>query len=88
MIGADDVGAVPDDSRRARRRIAANAEGDWSAIEEHATALMQWLDHGGFPPKVIEQDLGSEWNSALARAGCLLAIETVHGKWSILQQQV
>ena len=41
--------------------LAAYADGDWDAIEERATALMGWLDRGGFPPKVLENP--STWRN-------------------------
>ena len=64
--------------------LAAYAAGDWDEIEEHATDLLAWLDRGGFPPMIIQQpDLDSDWNRALARAGCLHVLEVVRGKWSI-----
>lgn len=66
--------------------LAAYAQGDYSAIEEHATALLRWLDDDGPPPAVAAQDAGSEWNSALARAGCLHALETLHDTWCVPQE--
>ena len=42
------------------------------------------IDRGGFPPTIIHQpDLDSDWNCALARAGCLHVLEVVRGEWSI-----
>jgi hypothetical protein len=67
--------------------LAAFADGDWDAIEEHATALKSWLDRGGFPPTVTTLDLGPEWHRALAIAGCNFALETIQSKWSIPQEQ-
>jgi hypothetical protein len=64
--------------------LAAYAEGNWDQIEERATDLLAWLDRGGFPPMILQQpDLDPDWNRALARAGCLHAMETVQGEWSI-----
>ena len=61
--------------------LAAYAAGDWDLIEERATDLIEWLDRGGFPPKVLtNHDLG-DWNRVLARAGCGFALETVQGQW-------
>lgn len=63
--------------------LCAYAQGDWDMIEERATELIDWLDRGGFPPKVLNRDLGADWDRSLARAGCLFALETVQGEWSI-----
>ena len=64
--------------------LAAYADGDWEQIEERANDLLAWLDRGGFPPMIIQQsDLDSYWNRALARAGCLHALEIVRSEWSI-----
>lgn len=64
--------------------LAAYAAGDWNAIEERATELLAWLDRDGFPPAIVKHPgIGPEWNTALARTACLLALDTVQGKWSI-----
>ena len=64
--------------------LAAYAAGDWDLIEERATELIEWLDRGGFPPKVLtHSDLGEDGNRVLARAGCLFALEAVQGAWRI-----
>ena len=64
--------------------LAAYADGDWDVIEERATDLLAWLDRGGFPPKVLtNRDLGDDINRAIARAGCLLALDMVRGHWGI-----
>jgi hypothetical protein len=64
--------------------LSAYAEGDWDRIEERATELLEWLNRGGFPPKVLSNPgLGPDLNRALARAGCLFALEAVQGEWSI-----
>ena len=64
--------------------LAAYAGGDWDVIEERATDLLGWLDRGGFPPKVLNRPgLGPDWDRVLARAGCLLALETVQAEWRI-----
>ena len=63
--------------------LRAYAAGDWDAIEERATELIEWLDRGGFPPRVLSnQKLGPDWDRALARAGCQFALESVQGEWS------
>jgi hypothetical protein len=64
--------------------LAAYAAGDWEQIEERATDLLAWLDRGGFPPAIIRQpEIGSDWNVALARAGCFHALEVVRAEWSV-----
>jgi len=64
--------------------LCAYSEGDWETVEERATDLLAWLDRGGFPPKVISSpELDPEMNSALARAGCVHVVETLHARWSI-----
>ena len=64
--------------------LAAYAAGDWDLIEERATDLIGWLDRGGFPPKVLNRpELGPDWDRVLARAGCLLALETVQAEWRV-----
>ena len=64
--------------------LAAYAAGDWDLIEERATDLIGWLDRGGFPPKVLNRpELGPDWDRVLARACCLLALETVQAEWRV-----
>jgi len=64
--------------------LCAYAEGDWDAIEKRATELIAWLDRGGSPPKIVNRPgLGPEWDEALVRAGCLFALESVQGQWSV-----
>lgn len=64
--------------------LAAYAAGDWDEIQARATDLIEWLDRGGFPPTVLRQPgLDSDWNQALARAGCLHALNIVQSAWSI-----
>jgi hypothetical protein len=63
--------------------LCAYAAGDWHAIEERATDLIEWLDRGGHPPKVVNRPgLGPDWDRALAYSGCLFALETVQTHWS------
>jgi hypothetical protein len=65
--------------------LCAYAAGDWDTIEERATVLIEWLDHGGSPPKILSHPgLGPDWDRILARAGCAFALETVQGRWSTL----
>ena len=63
--------------------LCAYTEGDWDVIEQRATDLLAWLDRGGSPPKVLLVNLGPHWNSALARAGCLLALDILQSEWRI-----
>lgn len=58
-----------------RRAYAAN---DWPAVEEHAQALLDWLDKGGFPPETIrDPPMGNHWNRALTRHACFTALMCV-----------
>ena len=51
------------------------ASENWPCVQELATALIAWLDSGGFPPQTISgRTLGDAWNRALAYAGCRLAM--------------
>lgn len=62
--------------------LSAYAEGDWDRIVEHGEALLDWLDRGGFPPRVMNHPgLGSDWDRMLTRAGCLFALENVQSEW-------
>lgn len=68
--------------------LAAYAAGDWDRIEEHAQELLHSLDCGGAPPQVIKHpDLGADFNRALAHAGCLFALDTMHGEWSVSDER-
>ena len=68
--------------------LRAYAAGDWDAIEERATELIEWLDADGTPPAVLHHPVlrhlyhDADWDRALARAGCEFALETVQGQWS------
>jgi hypothetical protein len=64
--------------------LCAYAEGNWDTIEERATDLLEWLDRGGFPPKVGSPDPGPDFNRAVARAGCELALETLSARWGVV----
>ena len=55
--------------------LDACSEGDINAIEDAATALLTWLDSGGFPPETIEsRSMGPRWNRAVSHAACLAAL--------------
>ena len=66
--------------------LCAYTEGDWDVIEQCATDLLVWLDRGGIPPKVLLVNLGPHWNCALARAGCLVALDICQSEWRIPQE--
>jgi len=68
------------------RLLCAYADGDWDEIEQLATDLLAWLDRDGFPPLVLPQNLGPHWNRALARAGCLVALEILRSEWRIVPE--
>lgn len=61
--------------------LRAYAEENWDVIEERASALLRWLDDGGHPPHVQAENLGPNWNRALARAGCMVALEILQSEW-------
>ena len=64
--------------------LAAYAAGDWDQIQERATDLITWLDRGGFPPTIVKRaGLDADWNRALARAGCLHALDVLNAEWKI-----
>ncbi len=66
------------------RLLTAYTLGDWSEIEEHAEALLAWLDRGGFPPRIVSgtDDL-QDFDRTLAYAGCRFALDSVQGRWQI-----
>lgn len=63
--------------------LMAYATKDWASVEELAEALLHWLDRGGFAPHLTTGStmmqftcqLDDEWNAAVARAACQVAIE-------------
>ena len=62
--------------------LAAYVAGDWDVIEERAHELLEWLDRGGFPPKILQiEDIDPEWNSVLAQAGCHYALASMQSEW-------
>lgn len=55
--------------------LAAFAAGDWHSVEELADGLKTWLERGGFPPQAVTgDDMGDEWDRAMAMAGCRFAL--------------
>ena len=58
--------------------LSAYAAGYWDQVEELASALLDWLDRDGFPPKILNcPDPGPEWDRAFTHAGCSLALKAV-----------
>lgn len=58
------------------RLLEAYAEQDWEAVEELADGLLAWLDGQGFPPQTTPgRNLDADWNRAVARSACQLALE-------------
>lgn len=50
--------------------VDAYANSSWPEARDAATALLNWLDRRGFPPKTMRPDLGPAWDRAVARAAC------------------
>lgn len=56
--------------------LDAYSDHDWESTEESANALLQWLEHGGFPPQTVRhRDLRPPANRLIAMATCHLALE-------------
>jgi hypothetical protein len=61
--------------------VDACSTGNSEAIEEIASALLTWLDAGGFPPQTIAgRTMVARWNRALAYAACFSALAQCHWK--------
>jgi hypothetical protein len=55
--------------------LEAVSNSGWDEVSELATALLVWIDRGGFPPQsVVGTDLGQEWDRAVARFSCCYAL--------------
>ena len=55
--------------------VNAYRESDWDQVHESGTALLVWLDQGGFPPRtMIEDDLGEEWDRSIAHCAAAFAV--------------
>ena len=55
--------------------LTAYAASEWDRVQELAEGLLTWLRRGGFPPRAITgDDMGQEWDHALATAGCWFAL--------------
>ena len=49
---------------------------DWEAVDEHATALLHWLERGGYPPQTVSHRvLRPPVDRLIALATCRLALE-------------
>jgi len=57
--------------------IAAYRSRDPEQVEEHASALKEWLERGGYPPYVGGAYRGDDWQRALAEAGVAFALKYV-----------
>jgi len=54
--------------------LDAYSTGDWEQTAALATALLAWLDSGGFPPQIVARtNLGPRFQRVLARAACSFA---------------
>jgi hypothetical protein len=64
--------------------LDAYVEGDWDTVERRANDLIAWLDRDGFPPSIVSHPgVDSDWNRALARAGCCHALAALHDQWRL-----
>jgi hypothetical protein len=58
------------------RLLDAYADDDWASVDEHASALLDWLEKGGFPPQTVgHRHLRPPVNHLIAAATCRLALE-------------
>ena len=56
--------------------LDAYVDHDWDAVEEHAAALRDWLEKGGFPPQTVRhRELRPPANRLIALATCRMALE-------------
>jgi hypothetical protein len=56
--------------------LDAYVDHDWEAVDEHATALLKWLEKGGFPPQTVRhRELRPPANRLIALATCRMALE-------------
>lgn len=56
--------------------LDAYCDHDWDAVDEHAAALRDWLQKGGFPPQMVRQrEVRPSVNRLIALATCRLASE-------------
>lgn len=54
--------------------LAAYDRLDWATVEERATGLLEWLDRGGFPLRIVgPHAAGQEWNRRVVHHACKLA---------------
>lgn len=58
--------------------LEVRSQRDWNRAEELANALLDWLQHGGFPPDAIcDHQLGTRWHHAIAYFVCHLVLADV-----------
>ena len=56
--------------------LDAYSDHNWSAVEEHAAALHDWLEKGGFPPQTARhRDLRPPANRLIALATCRMTLD-------------
>ena len=49
----------------------AYAEKNFDDMQSSADDLLEWLDHGGFPPQTSsDPPMDEHWNRMIARAAC------------------
>lgn len=53
-----------------RDLILAHHEGDLDRVDELASALLDWLAKGGFPPRIGTIDVPNEARGAFVRHAC------------------
>ena len=53
-----------------RMLIDAYCDRDWEQAEELAEALVNWMNHGGFPPETMDRRMDADWNCMVSRAVC------------------
>jgi hypothetical protein len=46
-----------------------------------ARTLIEWLNRGGFPPKVSLKDLSSDWQSYFCRRACESVVHATEDLW-------
>ncbi len=61
--------------------LEARDNRDWPAAQEAAQTLLEWLDRGGFPPRIVScWELSVDWDRRLARRACLRILDRVKKK--------
>ena len=58
--------------------LAAYAAEQWDQLQELADGLLTWIERGGFAPRATTgDDMGQEWDRAIALAACRFALSKV-----------